>query len=95
MSKEAECTISVGGTVISEKRTPATAPLSLARVNMSLVWEASVELASHETRAIQGVTAEDRRNKALVRAQQKSSPHTGVTREVLFTEVHECTLNDR
>lgn len=43
--------------MILEERTPATAPLSLARVKMSSISEASVELASQETRAIQGVTA--------------------------------------
>ena len=39
------------------ERTVATAPLSLARVKISSVPEASVELLSQETRAIQGVTA--------------------------------------
>ena len=37
--------------------TAATAPLSLASVKMSSVLEASVELASQETRAIQGAMA--------------------------------------
>lgn len=40
--------------------TAAMAPLSLASVKMSTSWEASVALASHETRAIQGVVADDR-----------------------------------
>ena len=49
-----------GQTVISEKRTPATAPLSLARVKMSVDREPSVEFASQETSAIQGVMANNR-----------------------------------
>ena len=49
-------------TAISEKRTPATAPLSLARVKISVDRESSVEFASQETRAIQGVTAGGKRD---------------------------------
>ncbi len=39
------------------KRTAATAPLSLANVKISSTWDASVALASHETKAIHGVVA--------------------------------------
>ena len=39
--------------------TAETAPLSLASVKMSSMLEASVELLSHETRAIHGVIAGD------------------------------------
>jgi len=44
-------------TVVVVKRTAETAPLSLARVKISSMSEASVELLSQETRAIQGVMA--------------------------------------
>ena len=37
--------------------TAETAPLSRARVKMSSSMDASVELASHDTSAIQGVVA--------------------------------------
>ena len=47
----------------SLERTAARAPLSLASVKMSSMSEASVELLSHETRAIQGVMADNGRDK--------------------------------
>lgn len=45
---------------LSGVRTAAIAPLSRASVKMSSTWEASVAFASQETRAIQGVVADDR-----------------------------------
>jgi len=46
-----------GELAIAAEPTAETAPLSLASVKMSSMSEASVELPSHETRAIQGVMA--------------------------------------
>jgi len=46
-----------GELAIAVEPTAETAPLSLASVKMSSMSEASVELLSHETRAIQGVMA--------------------------------------
>jgi len=50
-------------TAIDAERTAATAPLSLASVKISSDSEASVELPSQETRAIQGVMAGNGRDK--------------------------------
>jgi len=48
-----------GQAAIVVEPTAETAPLSLASVKMSSMLEASVELLSHETRAIHGVIAGD------------------------------------
>jgi hypothetical protein len=49
--------MSNGEAAIVVERTAATAPLSLASVKVSSISELSVEFASQETRAIQGVMA--------------------------------------
>ena len=55
---------------------------------MSLIWEASVELASQDTRAIQGVTADNGRGKQGVpNRRAEVDLRTGGIREILLAEV--------
>ena len=63
---------------------------------MSSICEASVELASQDTRAIQGVTAgngHDKREVSDDRAEVDLG--TDATCEVQFTEGHECASKFR
>lgn len=53
----------VGQTAVAAEHTAEMAPLSLASVKISSTSEASDELPSQETRAIQGVTAGEGRDK--------------------------------
>ena len=58
--------------MIAAERTAATAPLSLASVKISSTSEASVELLSQETRAIQGVTASNGHGKQAAEMSSRS-----------------------
>ena len=60
---------------------------------MSSIWEASVELASQDTRAIQGVTADNVGGKQVVsNILAEMELRTAAVCEALFAEVNECTL---
>ena len=63
-------------TVVAVERTAATAPLSLASVKISSTEEASVELLSQETRAIQGVMAGNEYDKQIAPGGPKESRST-------------------
>jgi hypothetical protein len=80
-----------GEAAIVVEPTAATAPLSLASVKVSSTPELSVEFASQETRAIQGVMAGGGYGKQGS-SERSDGERTGVICEVTLAKMYECAL---